>query len=348
LVDVMLPAFGDDTLVRQAIVSVREQTDGHWRLSVVDDGPAAGRDPNLGDWVRRLDDHRISYLANLTRLGINRNFQRCVDLSTHELVVILGADDRLLPDFVARVRAVAAERPQLAFIHTGARVVDAAGRPSAPMADRVKALTSIKATSIKVASGVREIGGEQLAASLLRGNWMYFPSVAFRREWLVRHGFRPGYDVVQDLDLYLRILRGGGRVGLLGTPGIEYRRHPASVSSEGAEDGSRFDEERRFFAEAAAELTEAGWPRAASAARWHLTSRLHALQRATLLLAAGQRAPAGRMLRGALGTVLSGAPPYDVPGGGSVRAPFTDVLSSETTTGPAVPAVPASEGAPRI
>jgi GT2 family glycosyltransferase len=309
LVDVMLPAFGDDALVRQAIASVREQTDEHWRLRVVDDGPPAGRDPGLGDWVRRLGDDRVSYLANPGLLGINRNFQRCVDLSTHELVVILGADDLLLADFVARVRAVAAERPHLAFIHTGARVVNRDGAPSAPMADRVKSLTSIRA-----GGGVREVGGERLATSLLRGNWMYFPSVAFRRGWLVRHGFRPGYDVVQDLDLYLRILRGGGRAALLDAPGIQYRRHPASVSSERAQDGSRFVEERRFFAEAAADMTSIGWPRAARAARWHLTSRLHALSRTPALVAGGHRASAGRMLRDALSALPEAAPvPPDEP-----------------------------------
>ena len=299
LVDVLLPAFGDDALVRQAVVSVREQTDEHWRLTVIDDGPAAGRDPGLGAWLSRLDDQRISYHANSEWLGVNRNFQRCVELSSHELVTIFGADDRMLPDFVARVRTIAAAHPHLAFIHTGARVVGPDGEPIAPVVDRVKALTSIKANRGSV---LREVGGQQLAASLLRGNWMYFPSVAFRREPLVRHGFRPGYRVVQDLDLYLRILLDGGRVGLLAEPGIEYRRHPASVSSELADDGSRFDEERRFFARAALELSEAGWPKAASAARLHLTSRLHALNRTVELLVEGRGSGAVRMLRGALGT----------------------------------------------
>jgi GT2 family glycosyltransferase len=302
LVDLMVPAFGDDALVRQTIVSVREQTDAGWRLRLIDDGPAAGRDGGLGDWVARLGDRRIHYTANPVRLGINRNFQKCADAAESGLVTLLGADDRLLPDFVARVRRAAAEHPELAMLHTGAVVIGPDGDPATPMADRIKALTALRSRG-----GVREVGGEQLAASLLRGNWMYFPSVVFRREWLVRHGFRRGYDVVQDLDLYLRILRDGGRVGLFAEPGIEYRRHPASVSSEGADDGWRFVEERRFFAEAAAEMTAQGWPRAARAARLHLTSRLHGVFKAPALLAGGQSGAAGRMLRGALATLPAAA-----------------------------------------
>jgi len=291
----MVPAFGDGALVRETVASVLAQDDPHWRLTVVDDGVAAGRDPGLGPWLAGLADERVRYLANPQRLGINRNFQRCADLSSAELVVILGADDRLLPDFVGRVPRLAVANPDAAFIHTGARIVDAAGRPAAPLVDRVKARTAIQ-----VRDSAR-LGGERLAASLLRGNWMYFPSVVFRREVLLRHGFRPGYDIVLDLDLYLRILRDGGTAVLLERPGIEYRRHAGSLSSARADNGSRFVEERAFFAEAAAEFAALGWPKAARAARWHLTSRLHMLCRLPGLIAAGNVCAALTMLHGALG-----------------------------------------------
>ena len=299
-VDVLVPAFGDGAHVRETVASVLAQTDPNWRLTVVDDGIAAGRDPDLGPWLASLADERVRYLANPERLGINRNFQRCAELATAELVVILGSDDRLLPDFVARVRELASEYPDAAFLHTGARIVDAAGRPAAPLVDRVKAATSIRVR------GSALVGGERLAASLLRGNWMYFPSVVFRRDVLLRHGFRPGYDIVLDLDLYLRILRAGGSAVLVERPGIEYRRHAGSLSSAGADDGSRFAEERAFFVATAAELAALGWPKAARAARWHLTSRLHVLCKLPGLLAAGDLGGARSMLRGALRSVPAG------------------------------------------
>jgi GT2 family glycosyltransferase len=310
LVDVMVPAYGDGAHLRETVASVLAQGDPSWRLTVVDDGVAVGRDPGLGPWLAGLGDERVRYLANPVRLGINRNFQRCAELSTAELVVILGADDRLLPDFVDRVRRLAEQYPAAAFLHTGARIVDEAGHPTTPLVDRVKARTSIRVRDSA------EVGGERLAASLLHGNWMYFPSVVFRRAALVEHGFRPGYDIVLDLDLYLRILRGGGSAVLCERPGIEYRRHSASLSSARADDGSRFIEERAFFTEAAAELAAHGWPRAARAARWHLTSRLHVLCKLPGLLAAGNLGGARTMLRGALSTVSAGLPDGAGPGEG--------------------------------
>ncbi|MCT2586687.1 glycosyltransferase [Actinophytocola gossypii] len=301
-IDIMVPAFGDGELVRETVRSVLDQRDPHWRLTVIDDGVGGGVGGELGDWIAGLGDDRIRYLANPTRLGINRNFQRCTDESSADLVVLLGSDDRLLPDFVGRVRDVAARCPDAAFIHTGARVIGDDGEPVSPLVDRVKKLTMPGLSAEDRERGWRLIGGEELAASLLGGNWMYFPSVAFRGDALRRHGFREGYDIVLDLDVYLRILVEGGQVVLFAEPGIEYRRHAASLSSAQADTGSRFDEERAYFAEAAEMMAAAGWSRAARAARLHWTSRMHAVVKLPGLLAARRWGHAGAMLRGALAT----------------------------------------------
>ena len=276
IIDIMLPAYGDNALARETIGSVLAQDDPRWRLTVIDDGAST----ELESWLADLGEPKVRYLGNDRRLGINRNFQRCVVEATADLVMLIGADDRLLPGFVRRVHAAAEQHPGAAFFHTGATVIDEHGRPVMPLADRVKRIVSI--------SGGVVTGGERLAISLLRGNWMYFPSVVFRRDVLRKHGFREGYDIVLDLDLYLRILLDGGRVVLFGRPGIEYRRHAASLSSTTAGNGARFDEESDYFAEAAATMAAAGWPRAARAARWHLTSRLHAAAKA---IAARKGAP---------------------------------------------------------
>jgi cellulose synthase/poly-beta-1,6-N-acetylglucosamine synthase-like glycosyltransferase len=276
IIDIMLPAYGDNTLARETIRSVLAQDDPRWRLTVIDDG-ASGE---LKSWLADLGEPKVRYLVNEHRLGINRNFQRCADEATADLVLVLGNDDRLLPDFVRRVHGAAEQHPDVAFFHTGATVIDEAGQPALPLADRIKRLVSIRGGVVT--------GGERLAISLLRGNWMYFPSVVFRRDVLRKHGFREGYDIVLDLDLYLRILLDGGRVVLFDRPGIEYRRHAASLSSTTAGNGARFDEERDYFTETAAAMAAAGWPRAARAARWHLTSRLHAVAKA---IAARKGAP---------------------------------------------------------
>ena len=292
----MVPAFGDGALLRETVHSVLRQRDPAWRLTVIDDGVGAADE--LASWLAGLGDPRVRYLANPRRLGINRNFQRCVDEARAELVLILGSDDRLLPDFVGRVREVAAAVPGAALLHTGAVVIGPDGAPQRRLADRVKRWTAPPVRDRRL------MAGEQLAVSLLRGNWMYFPSVVFRREVLARHGFRPGYDIVQDLDLYLRIIFDGGVAVLFAEPGIEYRRHGASLSSAQARDGTRFAEELAFFAQVAQRAETIGWRRAARAARRHWTSRLHTVAQVPAQLVTRDYRTAAGLLR----TALAGRP----------------------------------------
>jgi glycosyltransferase involved in cell wall biosynthesis len=290
IVDIMVPAYGDGPLLRETLASVIAQEDPRWRLTVLDDAAEQGSRA-LADWVEKLADERVRYLPNEHRLGINRNFQRCVDEAKADLVVLLGADDRLLPHFVRRARELAALHPTAAWFHTGAAVIDGAGEPALPLADRMKRF------SMPAIRDVRVMGGEELTTSLLHGNWMYFPSCVFRREFVARHGFRLGYDIVLDLDLFVRMLLDGGEAVLVEPPCIEYRRHAASLSSSGAEDGTRFAEETAYFAETAAVLDARGWSRAARAARLHWTSRLHGVAKLPGLLAVGEFATARQVLR---------------------------------------------------
>lgn len=287
----MLPAYGDGPLLREAVTSVMAQTDPSWRLTVVDDGVDLGQGDELARWLTALGDDRVRYLVNERRLGINRNFQRCATEATGDLVVILGADDRLQPHYVAAVLEAARHEPTAAWIHPAVQVIDERGRPVLPPADRIKRLTAPRV------SGRRLMGGEALAASLLRGNWMYFPSVAFRRPELQRHGFRAGHDIVLDLDLYLRILLDGGQALLLEQVCADYRRHSGSLSSAQASDGVRFREESDYFLLMREAMRAAGWPKAARAAAAHWTSRLHALLRAAAALAAGHPRQAATMVK---------------------------------------------------
>lgn len=266
MIEILLPFYGDPRLLREAVGSVLAQTSDDWRLTVVDD---CYPDESVGAWLTSLDDPRVTYHRNDHNLGVNGNFQRCLDLATADRVTFLGCDDRLMPTYV-EVLARAAERSSAAMIQPRVVVIDEDGEPVRTLADTVKAaLTPGKGAEVL-------LGGESLAASLLRGNWAYFPAICWSREAMARHGFRPGLDLILDLALILDLLGDGESFLLLADTGVAYRRHGSSASSQGAVDTRRFEEDRRFFADTAERFAAAGWPRAARAARHRLTSRLHA------------------------------------------------------------------------
>jgi len=268
-VHVTIPAYGDGPMLREAVESVLRQEDAHWLLSISDDGP---ENADLRAWVDSLHDERIDYSRNGTRLGLNRNFQRCLELARAPYVVVMGADDRMLPNYVEVVCRAALAHPQACWIQPRVRVIGGSGQPTTTLADRVKARIAPD-----LASGLDVLGGEALATSLLNGVWMYFPAVAFRSDAVLAHGFRQGYDVVLDLDLYLRMILDGATAVYPIDVAFEYRRHAASVSSSELLTGARFAEDRAFFSEVRATLRLHGWKRAARAAALRPSSRLHAL-----------------------------------------------------------------------
>ncbi|MDO7881134.1 glycosyltransferase family 2 protein [Salinibacterium soli] len=264
--DIMMPFYGDVGLFVLAVESVRRQ-EGDWRLVVIDDRYP---DPEPARYIAALDDPRIEYVLNDENLGISGNFQRAIDLASAPYTVIMGCDDIMLPGFVSRVLALAERFPDAAYLQPRVRTIDSAGAPAVGLTDRIKSILEPRGERPLVLSG------EELATSLLRGNWTYFPSLCWKTEVLREHGFDPGYDIVLDLALQIDIIVGGGSLVLDGELVFEYRRHRASASSWTSSDNKRFIEERRFFLETADRLDRLGWRRAARTSRAHVLSRLNA------------------------------------------------------------------------
>ncbi len=265
----MVPYFGPLGLLQVTVRSVLAQEDVHWSLTVVDD---AYPDAAVAAWFMTVRDDRIRYTRNKVNLGANRNFQRCLDLVENDLVVIVGCDDVLLPNYVSTIRASYSAHPGVAMVQPRVQVIDSDGFPSRALADIVKRRVYTPQHHEYV-----ELSGQDLAVSLLRGNWLYFPSVCWRSAAILGTGFRAGLDTTQDLALVLDLVGAGETLLLVPVACFQYRRHAASESSWRGAVGTRFQEERGFFLDVAERMEARGWYHAAHAARWHISSRLNAM-----------------------------------------------------------------------
>ena len=260
----MLPFYGDPDLLRRAVRSIQEQTRTDWRLTVVDDGYP---DDSIEPWFAGLGDDRIHYRRNAQRLGAQPNNRHCIDQVDLPYFVMMGADDLMSPDYLDTVLALHDRWPDAAVVQPGVAIMDEHDEPVRPLADRVKAALAPKGT------GPREVGGEDLVVSLLRGNWLYNPSLCWRTAALKQI---PGSADVFDLALPVAVIADGGSMVVDDHVCFRYRRHRSSDSGSGAAAGKRFAEERRYFAAETARMDARGWHRAARAARRHLSSRLNA------------------------------------------------------------------------
>jgi glycosyltransferase involved in cell wall biosynthesis len=290
--DILVPFWGDPEMLKQTVRSVLDQESPDWLLTVVDD---AYPDAGVPDYFAAIDDERVRYVRNETNRGITENYRTCVARATQDVVVILGCDDVLLPNYVDVVLAAHASVPEAAVIQPGVRIIDEHGNVVSTLADSVKRRRKLARTRVP-----RLLAGEDLAVSLLRGDWLYWPSLAFRREVLVTTPFRDGMPLIQDLALIIDIVTAGGSLLVEPTVCFHYRRHRASASASKALDGTRFRGERAYFDLAAAQLGALGWRRAARAARAHPVSRLHALTMLPEALRAGPAGAVGALVRHAL------------------------------------------------
>lgn len=266
-VDVMLPYYGDVDQMKLAAQSVMSQQYQDWRLVVIDDGYP---DPEPARWFASIEDSRVSYMRNEKNLGANGNYRKALGLVESPYVVIMGADDVMLPNYLDVVVSAFEAYPKADVVQPGVQVIDEKGIACTPLVDAVKKVYAPK-TSERI-----ELKGEAMATSLVRADWAYFPSLAWRAETITRIGFTEGLDVVQDLALLLDIAAEHGSMIVDPVLAFLYRRHSASDSSVRALDGRRFDEERRFFELQAVRFSALGWKRASRAARFHTTSRLNA------------------------------------------------------------------------
>ncbi len=267
-IDLMVPYWGDPAYMRETIASVLAQTDPDWRLTVIDD---AYPGTEIRDHITEIGDDRIRYLRKESNEGIIENFRSCVATARAPLMAMPGCDDRLLPNYVEQIHRASERHPEASVLQPGVRLIDEHGEPSRTLADLVK-----QKILRPRGRGDHVLSGEALATSLLHGDWLYWPSLAFRTETIQATPFRDGFPIILDLALLLDMIYGGAQLVALDTVSFEYRRHSASLSSDKLLDGSRFDDERDYFRIAAAQADVLGWRRAARAARLHVTSRAYA------------------------------------------------------------------------
>lgn len=267
-VDIMMPFYGDVAMMQASVRSVMAQDDPRWRLTVIDDDS----NPAVPEWFETIDDERVRYVKNPRNLGLTGNFNRCLELVEHELAVLIGCDDLMLPNYVGVVQGVYADHPDVGIIQPGVRVIDGAGNEAKTLVDEAKRRVYAPRFDRRVT-----LTGEELAVSLLRGDWLYFPSLTWRTEALKGKRFRPELKVIQDLALLLELVQDGAKLVADRSVAFEYRRHDASESSATAFDGSRFTEAGEFFNDIADRMAAHGWQKAARVARLHLSSRIFAL-----------------------------------------------------------------------
>lgn len=265
-----IPYFSNLAYLGEAIDSVLAQTVSTWELLIVDD---CGPEP-ADELVARLADPRIRLSRNATNLGLARNWNECFRQSNAPLVTLLHADDRLRPGYAATVLQSANYHGETAAFFTDTTIIGADGRRARSLPDFVKRFARRPRID-------HDLQGDAALAAVLANNYIFCPTLCYRKSLIDADPFDASWTFVVDLDAITRLLLGGQTLRAIRSPLYEYRRHHLNQTSILTADATRFAEEIALYQQVAVESHRIGWQRSARTARHRLMVRTHLVLQVT-------------------------------------------------------------------
>ena len=188
-VAVMMPAYNCEKYIKEAILSVFNQTYTDWHLYISDDGSSDRTREIIQKTVNDRD--KVTILLQEQNLGNPRNRNALLKAAKdHELLAILDADDRALPERIEKQVAYFDKYSDISLLGSDIEIIDEKGE----------------------VQGIREYprAHNQIERTLLVFDPFAQPAVMFRSSALDLVG---GYDEelarCQDYDLFVRMIHSG-------------------------------------------------------------------------------------------------------------------------------------------
>ena len=241
-----VPYYDSIKYLTECLLSLSAQSDRNFKVTVIDDGSSDGQASSL---VEGMKDPRFLYIKNVKNLGVPGNFQKCVDRSTADWVVIIGHDDKLPPDYVRSIHHHLNDLT-FGFLQPKVEIIDSSGVRNENLVDQVKIYIRESIIRSKKRGGTLteiEVESKAVLPWFLIGNPFYFPTIVWNRSVLQHFGFRQDLPITLDYDLIFRILNNGFRVKFLEDTTAIYRRHSESASGKLTSMTGRLDEETRVL-----------------------------------------------------------------------------------------------------
>jgi glycosyltransferase involved in cell wall biosynthesis len=208
-VSVLTSCYNASRYLAEAIESILEQTFKDFEFILIDDGSA----DNTVEIIRQYEkkDKRIVRIEK-AHTGLTDSLNLGLGMARGTWIARLDADDLALKNRLEEQVNYVLNNKDIVLLGTGCIVIDENG-----VEIRRKTYPSSNANLLKCIFN----GGSPFPHS----------SVLFRRDEVQRMGgYRPRFNMVEDVDLWLR-LSSEGQIASLKMPLIKLRKHTASISS---------------------------------------------------------------------------------------------------------------------
>lgn len=266
LIAFAIPYYRNVDYLADTLASVLSQDIDDWEAVVVDDaGPEPAR-----DLVRLLNDPRITYRRNATNLGLAGNWTAAINATTAPLVTVLHADDLLLPNYARTMLELMGRHPGALAGHCRIELIDDNGKSTRTLSDSMKLVIRPKTRGDIVTSGDKGL------RSLLRGFWIFCPTLCYRREMFrTVEPFDGRWRFALDFSFVGRAILAGHQFVGTQVVGYRYRRHASNQTALLTSQLTRFEEEMLLYGELAELAAARSWTKSKRTARRALIVRAH-------------------------------------------------------------------------
>lgn len=209
-VSVIMAVYNNEQFLSEAIESVLSQTFKDFEFIIVNDGSSDRSEDILTRYQK--EDSRI-VLVSQANCGLPASLNRAISISRCTLLARMDGDDRALPFWLQKQIDFLAQHPECSvvssyayFINAGGKRVGKAGNP------------------VNIERGWAEMNPSHFLQI------MHSTVLMRKRDVLTLGGYRKDFLILQDRDLWGRMVTAGMMIRCNLEPLIEYRLHGGSIS----------------------------------------------------------------------------------------------------------------------
>lgn len=237
-IDIVVPCYRYGRYLRDCVQSVLTQGVADVRVLIIDD-ESPDETPEVGAALAR-EDSRVTYLRHTTNRGHIGTYNEGIDWTRGDYMLLLSADDYLLPGALKRAMDLMDARPDVGLCFGDAVALQDDGSTRAMRID-----VDARGEPSIVIGGVDFI---RLCVRAGSNNIVPTPTAVVRTNLLKRlGGYRPDLPHSGDLELWLR-LAAHASVGIVKAEQAVYRRHAGNMSLAYFQDNCLSDLQQRKVA----------------------------------------------------------------------------------------------------
>lgn len=210
-VTVVIPAYNSTRYIKQTLDSVKAQTFSDFEVIVVNDGSA-----DQEELKRILISHALSiiYISQENK-GVSAARNAAIKVGRGEFYAQLDADDQWQPEYLQVQLGILKDNPDVSVVYPNATII---GDESDDELEFMQISPS---------------DGDVNFESLVRQTCTVMTCVTARMKVIREAGmFDESLRSCEDFDLWLRIVKNGGRIIYHRRQLVLYRRHAGSLSSD--------------------------------------------------------------------------------------------------------------------